>query len=154
MTSPCLSLMFSGLDFTSSEGVGSDAVAVRDELEKAISTLNETITVGVAKRELKVELASEYNKCSRPNWDGCGAHPVTFEGYCAAESFLAALPLSIPKPDVLVDPDGEFDFEWRLGNTHVASVSVNAQGELTDEPTAKFVGDLLVSLQNLKKRMG
>ena len=30
----------------------------------------------------------------------------------------------------------------------------NAQGELTDEPTAKFVGDLLVSLQNLKKRVG
>ena len=30
----------------------------------------------------------------------------------------------------------------------------NAQGELTDEPTAKFIGDLLVSLQNLKKRVG
>jgi chromate reductase, NAD(P)H dehydrogenase (quinone) len=30
----------------------------------------------------------------------------------------------------------------------------NAQGELTDEATTKFVGDLLVSLQNLKKRVG
>ena len=30
----------------------------------------------------------------------------------------------------------------------------NAQGELTDEPTAKFVADLLVSLQQLKKRLG
>jgi chromate reductase len=30
----------------------------------------------------------------------------------------------------------------------------NAQGELTDEATAKFVGDLLVSLQALKKRVG
>ncbi len=30
----------------------------------------------------------------------------------------------------------------------------NAQGELTDEATAKFVGDLLVSLQALKKRGG
>jgi chromate reductase, NAD(P)H dehydrogenase (quinone) len=30
----------------------------------------------------------------------------------------------------------------------------NAQGELTDEPTAKFIVDLLVSLQNLKKRVG
>src|SRR4051812_43428599 len=30
----------------------------------------------------------------------------------------------------------------------------NAQGELTDEATAKFITDLLVSLQNLKKRMG
>ena len=30
----------------------------------------------------------------------------------------------------------------------------NAQGELTDEATAKFVGDLLVSLEKLKKRVG
>lgn len=30
----------------------------------------------------------------------------------------------------------------------------NAQGELTDEATAKFIGDLLVSLQKLKTRVG
>jgi chromate reductase, NAD(P)H dehydrogenase (quinone) len=29
----------------------------------------------------------------------------------------------------------------------------NAQGELTDEPTGKFIADLLVSLQNLKQRV-
>jgi chromate reductase, NAD(P)H dehydrogenase (quinone) len=30
----------------------------------------------------------------------------------------------------------------------------DAAGNLTDETTAKFIGDLLVSLQNLKKRVG
>jgi chromate reductase len=30
----------------------------------------------------------------------------------------------------------------------------DAKGELTDEATAQFIGDLLVSLQNLKKRVG
>jgi chromate reductase, NAD(P)H dehydrogenase (quinone) len=30
----------------------------------------------------------------------------------------------------------------------------NEQGELTDEPTAKFITDLLVSLQKLKQRLG
>ena len=30
----------------------------------------------------------------------------------------------------------------------------DAEGKLTDETTAKFIGDLLVSLQNLKKRLG
>jgi chromate reductase len=30
----------------------------------------------------------------------------------------------------------------------------NAEGELTDEPTKKFIGELLVSLQALKKRVG
>jgi chromate reductase len=36
----------------------------------------------------------------------------------------------------------------------LAQNKFNAQGELTDETTAKFIADLLVSLQNLKKRVG
>jgi chromate reductase len=35
-----------------------------------------------------------------------------------------------------------------------AASKFNAQGELTDEATAKFITDLLVSLQNLRKRLG
>ena len=35
-----------------------------------------------------------------------------------------------------------------------AQTKFNVQGELTDETTAKFIGDLLVSLQALKKRVG
>lgn len=38
-----------------------------------------------------------------------------------------------------------------IGN---AASKFNAQGELTDEATAKFITDLLVSLQALKKRVG
>ena len=38
-----------------------------------------------------------------------------------------------------------------IGN---AQAKFNAQGELTDETTAKFIGDLLVSLQKLKTRVG
>ena len=35
-----------------------------------------------------------------------------------------------------------------------AQTKFNTQGDLTDETTAKFISDLLVSLQNLKKRVG
>lgn len=35
-----------------------------------------------------------------------------------------------------------------------AQTKFNAQGELIDEATAKFIADLLVALQNLKKRVG
>ncbi|MBE7366607.1 NADPH-dependent FMN reductase [Ramlibacter pallidus] len=38
-----------------------------------------------------------------------------------------------------------------IGN---AQAKFNAQGELTDETTARFIGDLLVSLQALKQRVG
>jgi chromate reductase len=36
----------------------------------------------------------------------------------------------------------------------LAQNKFDAQGELTDETTAKFIGDLLVAMQNLKKRLG
>jgi chromate reductase len=35
-----------------------------------------------------------------------------------------------------------------------APTKFNAQGELTDEGTAKFIGDLLVAMEGLKKRIG
>ena len=35
-----------------------------------------------------------------------------------------------------------------------AATKFDDKGELTDETTARFIGDLLVSLQNLKKRVG
>ena len=35
-----------------------------------------------------------------------------------------------------------------------AQTKFNAEGELTDEPTAKFIADLLVALQALKQRVG
>jgi chromate reductase, NAD(P)H dehydrogenase (quinone) len=36
----------------------------------------------------------------------------------------------------------------------LAQTKFDAQGELTDEPTAKFITELLVSLQKLKTRLG
>jgi chromate reductase len=38
-----------------------------------------------------------------------------------------------------------------IGN---AQTKFNAEGELTDEPTAKFIADLLTSLRQLKARVG
>ena len=37
---------------------------------------------------------------------------------------------------------------------NLAAGKFNAQGELTDETTAKFITDLLVAMQNLKQRVG
>lgn len=37
---------------------------------------------------------------------------------------------------------------------NLAATKFDAQGELTDEPTRKFIGELLLSLQALKQRLG
>jgi chromate reductase len=35
-----------------------------------------------------------------------------------------------------------------------AASKFSAEGELTDEPTAKVIGELLAGLESLKKRLG
>ena len=37
---------------------------------------------------------------------------------------------------------------------NLAAAKFNAQGELTDEPTRKIIGELLLALRKLKQRLG
>ena len=73
----------------------------------------------------------------------------------------AKLTWSLVARDIPFKPEGldEFAFcngteDFRLNRALDRISQFNAQGELTDEPTAKFIGDLLVAIQNLKKRVG
>jgi hypothetical protein len=68
--------------------------------------------------------------CSRSNWDGYGAQPVSFETYEKAKRFAQALPFGIPVPEVSAEPDGEITFEWFATPTRVFSVSVGPNNEL------------------------
>jgi hypothetical protein len=48
----------------------------------------------------------------------------------SAEAFLAALPRTVPMPEVSVDPDGEIALDWSLDDD-MLSVSVGPSGRLT-----------------------
>jgi hypothetical protein len=75
-----------------------------------------------------IEAAQEAN---RPNWDGQGGLPVTQGAVAQAFAFLDVLPSTLSEPEVAVDPDGEFSFEWSFGPRRALTASISASGKIS-----------------------
>jgi hypothetical protein len=85
-----------------------------------------------------------------------------------ALQFLDALPISLPAPEVALDPDGEVSFDWWFAPNAQFSISVGATGNLTYagiigpgvkrhgvEPFEKAIPQILLdTLDQLVERFG
>jgi hypothetical protein len=106
--------------------IGKESQIVRNRLRGAIDT-ERSIAFGGSYWDLRSACLEAVN----PNWDGYGATPVTPATYTRATSFLAALPLTIPSPEIAIDPDGEVSFRWQTTPEDVLSVSVSDNGRVS-----------------------
>ena len=62
---------------------------------------------------------------SSKGWDGADAPPVSPVALDRARELIMSLPLSIPNPELAVEPDdGAVSLEWYAGPSRVFSVSV------------------------------
>ena len=77
------------------------------KLEDTISKLN----------ELK-------NSCSKQNWDGYDALPISNSSYLNTLRIINFLPNDLPTPELSVDSDGEVSLEWYVDKEKVFSVSI------------------------------
>lgn len=68
---------------------------------------------------------------STPDWDGYGAKAVSLQALEGARRILAALPATVPLPELNADPDGEVSLEWYLQPRQVFSISVSEWGDLS-----------------------
>lgn len=68
--------------------------------------------------------------CSRPDWDGYGARPISQAVHVQARAFLDALPMWLPAPDIVPESDGEIAIEWDVESNRIFSVSIGADGTL------------------------
>jgi hypothetical protein len=80
---------------------------------------------------LSEELDEIYEDCSRRNWDGYDAKPVTRRILGTVKSFLNALPTKIPNPELSADPDGEISLDWCVAPKRIFYVSIGKAGVLT-----------------------
>jgi hypothetical protein len=64
------------------------------------------------------------------NWDGHGAHSVSWAAAQAASTFIMLLPTAFPVPEFSVDPDGEVSLDWIRERDWLLSVSVGANGTI------------------------
>jgi hypothetical protein len=119
------------LSLVSNTGVSDEAETLQEHFVDAISHLFQSQTLGESLRKNLENLEEAVQEASAPNWDGYDALPVNELVHYKAEQFLKALPLSIPNPEIGVDPDGEVSFEWYNGTSKIFSVSVSGAGKLT-----------------------
>lgn len=70
------------------------------------------------------------SQCSVSNWDGYQAKPITEGVHKRARAFLDALPMILPAPEIVPEPDGEVAFEWQVAPDRIFSVSVGATSDL------------------------
>jgi hypothetical protein len=111
-----------------SRAVGAEGMRIRSELETVKQHARSAASAlhSLAYATLEEVLAD----CSRPNWDGYGARPISAETAIRARYFLDDLPSSLPAPDIVPETDGELAIEWSLGPRRVFSVSIGEQGPL------------------------
>lgn len=79
---------------------------------------------------VKDELATVFEECRVPNWDGFQAIPVEQETLRNAYVLLESLPLGLPSPSIGAEPDGHLTLEWHRSANRTLSVSVDAEGNL------------------------
>lgn len=77
------------------------------------------------------DLYAAYRECCTEDHDGFRGQSVTRQTYDLAFRFLSALPVTLPTPEVSVDPDGEVSFEWIEARDRRVAVSLNEQGRLS-----------------------
>jgi len=106
-----------------------------NELEKTENNIQQEIfnSFSMGERDYRVKLAliDAFIECSSDNWDGYGAKAISFDSYLAAWIFWRMLPTTIPVPEISIDPDGEFTFEWYDEPRKVFSVIVEKGHRLT-----------------------
>lgn len=110
-------------------GASSTARFVHDQIARCGRELNESAFFG--RSSVADELTRVFEECSKPDWDGYGALPVSWDGYLKARQFLRGIPFSVPAPSsVGAEPDGHLTFEWSRSRRRTLSVSVSPEGEL------------------------
>jgi hypothetical protein len=69
-------------------------------------------------------------RCKQENWDGDGAEAITDATYQKAYLFLETLPIDLPAPDFIPEPDGHIAMEWYRGRGRLIVLSIGEDGEI------------------------
>jgi hypothetical protein len=114
----------------SQHGVSEDALRLQSAWVDSLEAWMGSSAMGAQYMRVQNALASLVGEASRANWDGYGSEPVDRGSLAFAKRLAQMLPVSLPEPEVAVDPDGEVSFDWECGKRHRLSLSVGPNGTL------------------------
>ena len=130
MTTCVETLNRSFLAFPRNLGVSSSAQVIERQAGELRDVSDQSVTIGWYHREIANRLLIAAANSRADNWDSYGAKAVDTDSLTRAVWFAHLFAISIPAPDVYVDPDGEIAFEWYRGPRRVFSVTAGRDGEL------------------------
>ena len=93
------------------------SISSRDEITNILKREVDRLSILVTwqrKTEVIDSIIDAFRKHQKPNWDGYGAAPLSETACAEAVLFLKKLPMSIPAPEVVPNPDGDISLEWYL----------------------------------------
>ena len=105
-------------------GVSPESITVRNRLREVRRENWQSYTMGLRLAVLLDNLIEVFKECSEENWDGYGAKPITSKVYSEALNLIALLPLSLPFPDIVPEPDGSIGFEWYKEKRNLFVISI------------------------------
>ena len=142
-------------------GFSDEARFVEDSTQDSRRQLQGANVFGI-ENTMRDELATVWEECREPNWDGFQAIPIDQDGLRSAYVFLESLPLGFPAPSIGAEPDGAFTLEWHRSKRRTLSVSVASSDELHYAAllgpnrvygTEAFFGDVPSSILDLIRRV-
>lgn len=89
-----------------------------------------SVTIDNRRTDLTNALWMAYREAAFDNWNDEGAKAVSPEALEYAHAFAAALPTTLPLPEVSAIPDGELMFEWDSGPRRVFAVAIGRDGTM------------------------
>lgn len=129
MTATCIPLQYNNpFSLPADRGVSDDVRALNLFVKELFEDCSQSVIINA--NESIQELYNLLEECSTKNWDGYGAQPIDPDSFNEAERFIRALPTTISKPEVAVDPDGEISLEWYFEPRKVFSVSIGKRNEI------------------------
>ena len=107
---------------------------VSEELVKLIKKISQGSSPSVTwerSDNLVRELFEIYDDCSSVNWDGYNSRPLTKKSLSEAETFIRAMPIWLPTPEIVPEPDGDIGFQWSFGKDRILTVSLSGKNIVT-----------------------
>ena len=142
-------------------GFSDAARFIEETTQEGRRYLHESNAFGI-ESTVRDELATVWEECCEPNWDGFQAIAVSQDTLRNTYLFLESLPLGFPPPSVGAEPDGELTLEWHCSTRRTLPVSVNPDDDLHYAAlfgpnrvygTEAFFGEVPRSILNLIRRV-
>ncbi|MEW8509139.1 MAG: hypothetical protein AB2598_20855 [Candidatus Thiodiazotropha sp.] len=121
---------FTFMDRSENTGASEASNALARFGEKLSGELSSSVTWGRSS-DLTQELLEIYGDCSTSNWDGYDALPITRKAVLEAKRFISAMPIWMPTPEIVPEPNGDVGFQWSFGKDRILTVSFSGNNIVT-----------------------